>query len=131
AVAVVVLVVEEDDRERLIGIRVVQEQHLGRVHPLRLFALLDLARQLRRPLGAHTVERDNTCQCHGILPWLSRRAYASEASSASAATVRQLRCVPVTPRRRSSRAAESFAFWTPEPYCTYTSLPASTPRSGE
>src|SRR5262249_15656553 len=80
--------------------------------------------------GVDVLERHHACQCHRTLPSVVTGLYAV-ASSARAATVRQLRCVAATPRRRSSRAAESRAIRTPAPYWTETSLPASTPTSGE
>src|SRR4029077_4754006 len=118
ALLVIAFVVEEDDRERLVCTGIMEKKHLGRIHPLGLFAALDLALQRGHPIGVDSVERNDACQCHRILLWLSLRAHASGAGSASAATVRQLRCVPGTSSSRSSRAAESRAPWTPAGYWT-------------
>src|SRR4029077_9787459 len=116
ALLVIAFVVEEDDRERLVCTGIMEKKHLGRIHPLRLFASLDLALERCHPIRVDSVERNDACQCHRILLWLSLRAYASAASSARAATVRQSRGVRETSSTRWSRAAESRDPWTPAGY---------------
>src|SRR5512132_116057 len=65
--AVVVLRIEEDDHERLLGLGVVKHDELAGRESLRRLPFLHLAGHLVHPVLADPVEGHNACECHSGL----------------------------------------------------------------
>src|SRR5262249_48084536 len=61
---VVVLALEEDQRERLLRLGIMEKQHLRRRQILRTLALVHIASEVRHPLGANPIERHNAYKRH-------------------------------------------------------------------
>ena len=113
-VAVVVLVVEEDDRRARFALGVVEDHHLRRRQALGPLAVLDLALQRGNPRPSRCPRTSRRVQVPSKPSlWVSARAYAPAASSAKATTVRQFRSVAGTPSSDSIRAFERREPWTP------------------
>src|SRR2546421_2176995 len=68
AASVVVLRLEEDDRERRVGLGVVEQDDLRRRESLRWLPVFHLAVHLLHPLFVDAFECHNTCECHTALP---------------------------------------------------------------
>src|SRR5437763_4214948 len=67
AAAEVVLGVEEEDDERLVGFRIVENDDLRRRHVVRTVAALHLALHLRHSFAADAVKRHDSCERHMCL----------------------------------------------------------------
>src|SRR6266542_639665 len=104
---VVVLVLENDDHERLLGLGVVERDQLRRRgEALRRLATLHLTVHLVHPVRAHAVERHHTCKRHQSLlvgsgnPTLSRTRRGD-------GTTRPSRCGPSEPGRATGTCPTS------------------------
>src|SRR5207253_478266 len=68
ATPVVLFRLEEDDHEGLLGLRVVEHDHLTRRHSLRRLPLAHLAVHRLHPVLVDSFESDNTCERHTSRP---------------------------------------------------------------
>src|SRR5206468_5168164 len=89
ALRVILLVVEEHDRERLRGVGIVKHDQLLRRDVVGPVALLHLLAHLRHPLAVDAVERNNTCKCHLSLLVVEWEAYAHAACRRTVLTERR------------------------------------------